>query len=126
MIDDGNYITVLTVVLVNVYSGHSEFKVSLHLEPGTNENVHTTKWRPDGPFPWVCCNTVINESESSRGELVGVPCSRPGIPWWLSGKESVCIAGDPGSILGSGRSPGGGNGSPVQYSCLGSPKDCGL
>ena len=35
------------------------------------------------------------------------------------GKESVYNAGDPGSISGSGRSPGEGNGYPLQYSCLG-------
>ena len=34
------------------------------------------------------------------------------------GKESACHAGDPGSIPGSGRSPGEGNGNPLQYSCL--------
>ena len=34
------------------------------------------------------------------------------------GKESVCNTGNPGSIPGSGRSPGGGNGNPLQYSCL--------
>ena len=34
------------------------------------------------------------------------------------GKESACRAGDPGSIPGSGRSPGEGNGNPLQYSCL--------
>ena len=33
-------------------------------------------------------------------------------------KESACNAGDPGSIPGSGRSPGEGNGNPLQYSCL--------
>ena len=32
------------------------------------------------------------------------------------GKESACNAGDPGSIAGSGRSPGEGNGNPLQYS----------
>ena len=40
---------------------------------------------------------------------------------WLSGKESGCKAGDVGdmgSIPGSGRSAGGGNGNPLQYSCL--------
>ena len=36
-------------------------------------------------------------------------------------KESVCNAGDPGSIPGSGRSPGEGNGDPLQYSCLENP-----
>ena len=37
---------------------------------------------------------------------------------WLSGKESACNARDGDSILGSGRSPGRGNGNPFQYSCL--------
>ena len=32
---------------------------------------------------------------------------------------------DPGSIPGSGRSPGGGNGNPLQYSCLENPMDRG-
>ena len=35
-----------------------------------------------------------------------------------TGKESTCNAGDPGSIPGLRRSPGEGNGYPVQYSCL--------
>ena len=44
-----------------------------------------------------------------------------GLPWWLSSKETTCNAGDTGdvgSIPGSGRSPGEGNGNPLQYSCL--------
>ena len=36
-------------------------------------------------------------------------------------KESACNAGDPGSIPGSGRSPGRGHGNPLQYSCLRNP-----
>ena len=36
----------------------------------------------------------------------------------LRGKASSCSAGDSGSIPGSGRSLGGGNGNPLQYSCL--------
>ena len=39
-----------------------------------------------------------------------------GFPGSSAGKESTCNAGDPGSIPGSGRSPGDGN--PIQYSCL--------
>ena len=38
-------------------------------------------------------------------------------------KESACNAGELGSIPGLGRSPGGGNGYPVQYSCLENPMD---
>ena len=41
------------------------------------------------------------------------------------GKESACSAGDLGSIPGSVRSPGEGNGNPLQYSCLENPMDRG-
>ena len=41
------------------------------------------------------------------------------------GKESACNAGDLGSIPGSGRSPGKGNGNSLQYSCLENPMDRG-
>ena len=40
-------------------------------------------------------------------------------------KESACNAGDPGSIPGSGRSPGEGNGNPLQHSLLENPMDRG-
>ena len=46
------------------------------------------------------------------------PCS------WVS-KESACNAGDPGSIPGPRRSPGEGNGNPIQYSCWENPMDRG-
>ena len=42
----------------------------------------------------------------------------PLLPGSSAGKESACNAEDPGSIPGSGRSPGEGNGYPLQYSCL--------
>jgi len=47
---------------------------------------------------------------------------------WLSGKETICnagAAGDAGSIPGLGRSPGGGHGNSLQYSCLGNPMNRG-
>ena len=44
-------------------------------------------------------------------------------PWWLSDKESACKAGDTDLILGLGRSAGEGNGNPLQYFCLGNPRD---
>ena len=49
---------------------------------------------------------------------LGFPCSSVG-------KESACRAGDLGSIPGWGRSPGEGNGNPLQYSCLENPMDRG-
>ena len=48
-----------------------------------------------------------------------------GLPWWLSHEESACNEGDLGSIPELRRSPGGGNGNPFQYSCLGNPTDTG-
>ena len=47
-----------------------------------------------------------------------------GFPDGARGKEPACNAGDirdVGSIPGSGRSPGGGHGNPLQYSCLENP-----
>ena len=41
------------------------------------------------------------------------------------GKESACNAGDPSLIPGLGRSPGEGNGCPLQYSCLDNSMDRG-
>ena len=48
-----------------------------------------------------------------------------GLLRWFSGKEPACNAGNTGSIPGSGRSPGEGNGNPLQYSCLENPMDRG-
>ena len=46
-------------------------------------------------------------------------------PGGSDGKVSAYNAGDPSSIPGSGRSPGEGNGNPLQYSCLENPMDRG-
>ena len=48
-----------------------------------------------------------------------------GFPGGSDGKESACDAGDLGLILASGRSPGEGNGYPLQYSCLENSMDRG-
>ena len=47
------------------------------------------------------------------------------IPGGSDGKVSACNVADPSSIPGSGRSPGEGNGNPLQYSCLENPMDGG-
>ena len=54
-----------------------------------------------------------------------------GFPGSSAGKESACNAGDPALIPGLGKTPGGGHGNPLQYSCLENPHeqrnlaDCG-
>ena len=53
----------------------------------------------------------------------GISIFVKGFPGSSDGNESACNAGDPGSIPGSGRSPGEGYGNPLQYSCLGNSMD---
>ena len=51
-----------------------------------------------------------------------------GFPGGPDGKEFACnvrATGDPGSVPGLGRSPGEGNGNPLEYSCLENPMDRG-
>ena len=47
------------------------------------------------------------------------------LPWWFSGKESACSAGNTPLIPGPGRAPGDSSGNPLQYSCLENPTDRG-
>ena len=63
---------------------------------------------------------VLNPNMSLSNTFHNCPClpNVLGLPRWLSGRESPCNAGDPGSVPGWGISPGEGNGNPLQYSCL--------
>ena len=63
------------------------------------------------------------QSRDLKGVIVIEYGSFPG---GSDGKASACNAGDPGSIPGSGRSPGEGNGNPLQHSCLENPIDRGV
>ena len=73
--------------------------------------------------PWV---NIAHTASSTNWKIIFITSSkRFGLPWWLSGKETASNAGDSGSIPELGRSPGEGNHTPLQYSCLGSPKDRG-
>ena len=56
-----------------------------------------------------------------KGSNKGLSC----FPGGSDGKESACNAGELGLIPGLGRSPGGGNGNPLQYSCLENSMDRG-
>ena len=75
---------------------------------------------------WVC-QRAREEGDDQRaggtGQLSmwGPLC----VPGGSDGKASACNAGAPGSIPGSGRSPGEANGNPFQYSCLENPMDRG-
>ena len=64
------------------------------------------------------------QADSGTSLLLG-SFSSLGFPGGSDSKESACSVGDPSLVPGSGRSPGGGNGNPLQYSCLGNPMDRG-
>ena len=53
--------------------------------------------------------------------IITLSLSLLGFPGGSDGNTSACNVGDPGLIPGSGRSPGEGNGNPLQYSCLENP-----
>ena len=53
------------------------------------------------------------------------PKNKIGLPWWLKWQRIRLHGWDPGLIPGSGRSPGEGNGYPLQYSCLENSMDRG-
>ena len=77
----------------------------------------------------IFCGVWLQRDAVNFFFLTGIykPATRiSGLPWGLRiSKESNCNAGDLGSIPGLGRSPGEGNGSPLQYFCLKNPMDGG-
>ena len=72
------------------------------------------QWKHAGPIT----QRSMDRNHPLLALSLGFPCSSVG-------KESACKAGDQGSIPGSRRSPGEGNGNPFQYSCLENPMDRG-
>ena len=69
-------------------------------------------------------HSVRNAAPKSN-QFYRLPIFYLGFPGGSEDKASACNAGDPGSIPGLGRSPGEGNGNPLQYSCLENPMDAG-
>ena len=88
------------------HSSTLAWKIQWMEEPGVLQSMGSQRVRHD----WVIeLNWSFSES----------------FPGGLDGKASACNAGDPGLIPGLGRSPGEGNGNPLQYSCLENSMDRG-
>ena len=66
---------------------------------------------------------MVTKTEWTLGDFLSLFKNSLGFPSGSVGKECACNAGGLGSIPGSGRSPGKGNGNSLQYSCLGNPMD---
>ena len=75
---------------------------------------------PDLPGSASSLGPASHHLLGSRGSPQVLVCVHSSV-----GKESACNAGDLGSIPGSGRAPGEGNGNPLQYPCLENPMDRG-
>ena len=76
------------------------------------------------PLQMHCCVPWVPEWVLFSCLLL-VPFILLGLPGGSVSEESHCSTGDPGSITGSGRSPGEGNGKPLRYPCLENPLDRG-
>ena len=74
---------------------------------------------------WISSECFQNVRIFNYFEVVALAESKHkrGFPGGSEVKASASSAGDPGSIPGLGRSPGEGNGNPLQYSCLENPMD---
>ena len=104
----------------------------------SSSSMHNTRRRQWQPTPVLlpgkshgwrslvgCSPWGHEESDIWLKRLSSSSMHNTGLPWWFSNKESACTAGDQGSIPGSGRCPGGGQGSPLCYPCLENPMDRG-
>ena len=78
---------------------------------------------PEGQYLLLPLASELLEGRDRALFILG--SSSMGFPGGSESKESACNARDPGSIPGSGRSPGEGNGNPLQYSCLENSMDRG-
>ena len=74
-------------------------------------------------FEW--CTVGLESDNWSSNPDIATSFVPLGFPAGSDGKDSACNAGDPGSISGSGRFHGEGNGYPPQYSCLENSMDRG-
>ena len=82
--------------------------------------------------PHFLTTVEINNKKGTRSKPMWLELKKHSYTWFIDAqrwfrwkKKSPCYAGGLGSIPSSGRSPGKGNGNPVQYSCLGEPMDGG-
>ena len=105
-----------------------------HQKPGERRGTHYLSEQSEGTNP---ANILISDLQplelwdnsfslhkpsSLRDFAMAALANWLGFPGNSESKESACNVGDMGSIPGLGRSPGGGHGNPLQYSCLENPR----
>ena len=101
----------------------------LNHEETENLNRHNTNKETESVIKSLpmkrTTNDIFHRKSTNNPKICIEPQTPRGFPGGSDSKASACNAGDPGSIPGLGRSPGEGNGNPLQYSCLGNPMDGG-
>ena len=111
--------------LLQVYSNYS-VSWSVVSDPGNPTGLQPARllrsWDSSGKNTGVVSHSLLQGLFLTHGSNAGLPHCFPG---GSEIKASACNVGDLGSIPGLGRSPGGGNGNPLQYSCLENPMDGG-
>ena len=101
-----------------------------HTQAGSAVLSHRclTGGSPESAAEWLVSHLCHREQSPLHSQRVGslprTHRSHQGALYTSTGKESTCSAGDVGSIPGLGRSPGEGNGYPLQYSDLENSMDC--
>ena len=100
---------------------------ALEKETATHSSVLAWRIPGDGGAWWAAVYGVA-QSRTRLKQLSSSSSFRLNLmtfPGGSDGKEFACNAGGPASVLGSGRTPGEGNGYPLQYSGLENPTDRG-
>ena len=112
---------------VSVFSKWIPFFLQLQNHRMTAGIPAIRSFRKEGSFP-SCVSSFSSESFPRSLYLMAFACligQLQGFPGDSDGKTSACSPGDQSSIPGLGRSPGEGNGNPLQYSCLENSMDRG-
>ena len=95
------------------------------LSVGFSRQEHWRSFEPRSPALQVASFCLSPREAWPLLTQVWFSLTEGGLPWGSDGKESARSAEDPGLIPKLGRSPGEGNGTPLQYSCLEDPMDRG-
>ena len=110
---------------MHLYAGHPEVCWGLKMKKRRAWTLHPM---PIGNLIPSSKRSFPREKHELSHLCLYLPSSTKWLPWWFRSKESAYNAedtGNPGLIPGSGRSPGGGHGNPLQYSSLENPMDRG-
>ena len=112
-----------------VQNEHTESRATRDTVSGKSHPVQSSQDQ-QSHSSWIAGPWKLNHWYSMHWVILKCSCNVPTVNWlwlpsWHKGKESAASVRDVGSIPGSGRSPGVGNGNLLQYSCLKNAMDTG-